>query len=182
MMQAFDVKNERVPLNHDNQRKKRLSKEDTQFGYLLITIFGIGILGVLHADISFFILALLFGCALGFWDSLYGNLNNHRFLMRLVVVGALTGFFLVNFGGAAHALWLDNIEQWMTGAFPNATAIAELIFNVLRAAVVIYLAIAGVQIFLAIKRQEGFFEAAQLPLAALLIISVVDIIAGFVVT
>ena len=157
--------NSEAPSGKTSKNKKALSKGDAQFGYLILTMIGTGILSAVHADISLFIIAILFGYAIAFWNDLAGNFNSQRFLMRLVVVGALTGFFLVNFGGTAHA-----------------TEIAELIFNVIRAAVVIYLAISGVQIFMAIKRQEGFFEAAQLPLASLLIISVVDIIAGFVVT
>ncbi len=142
---------------------------------------GTGILGVINADISFFIIALGLGMGIAYWDSIKHQMGNSRFLLQIAVVGCLTAFFLMNFGGTANAAWLDNVESWMTGAFPTSTDIASLVFNVIRAAYVIYLAVSGVLVFVALKRQEGFFEAAQLPLASLLIVGVVDAIAGFII-
>ncbi len=182
-MKTLNIKYPREETQPDTQVQVRnkLSKGDAKFGYLIITLLGDAILGILHADISLFILTLAIGLVAAFWEDLYGKLRSPSILMRFVVVGALTAFFILNFAGEANAAWLQNIESWMTTSFPDATEIATLIFNVLRAIVVIFLAVQGVLVFLAIKRQEGFFEAVQLPVIALLVISVVDIIAGFVI-
>jgi hypothetical protein len=99
-----------------------------------------------------------------------------------MLLGFFTSLSCTEFAGAAHAVWLDSIESWMTGAFPDSSDLATLIFNVLRGFYVIYLIISGIQVFIALRRQEGLWEAAQLPLISLLIIGVIDIVAGFIVT
>lgn len=158
------------------------TKEDQKFGCLLLTVIGTAILGICRADISLFILPVAMGLVAGFWDDLRGKATTTSILMRFALIGILVAFFFTAFSGQAHAVWLEDIETWMTTSFPGTSAIAALVFNVIRAIVVVLLAVSAVQVFMAIKRQEGLFEAAKLPIVTLLILEVVDITAGFVIT
>lgn len=148
----------------------------------ILTLLGCGVLNALHADIIYFFLLCGLGAGSGFWDEIRPRLGSNRALTTLVSFGLITFLSCSEFTGAAHAIWLDNIEGWMTGAFPSSTDLAALIFNVLRGFYVLYLIISGIQVFVAGRRQEGLWEAAQLPLLSLLIIGVVDVVAGFIVT
>lgn len=175
-----------IPRTMRTERSKqpasiRSTKDDQKFGCLLLTVIGTAILGVCRADISLFILPVATGLVAGFWDDLRGKGTTPSIIMRFALIGILVAFFFTAFSGQAHALWLEDIETWMTDSFPNTTDIAALVFNVIRAIVVVLLAVSAVQVFMAIKRQEGLFEAAKLPIVTLLILEVVDITAGFVI-
>lgn len=148
----------------------------------LLTLLGYGVLNALRADIAYFILLCLGAVACTFWEEIRPRLASSRALNVLVLLGCFTFLFCTEFSGAARAIWLDNIESWMSGAFPQSADLAELIFNVLRGFYVLYLIISGIQVFIAGRRQEGLWEAAQLPLLSLLIIGVVDVVSGFIVT
>ena len=157
-------------------------KQYSQLGILVLTLLGLGLLNVLHADIVYLVLAGLAGAFCVLREKIRFRLANHRILSTLMLSGFFLFLFCTEFAGTAHAVWLDSIETWMTGAFPDASDLATLIFNVLRGFYVIYLIISGIQVFIALRRQEGLWEAAQLPLISLLIIGVIDIVAGFIVT
>ena len=155
--------------------------QSPQNATLIVTLFGLGILHLLGAQLAYFLLISLVGISLASQDSLGPLLRNQRVCHRLVLISFLTTVFLVHFSGPAHALWLDDIETWMTGAFPDSADLAQLIFNTLRAFYVLFLIISGINVFLAGRRQEGLWEAAQLPLMSLIIVGVIDIVSGFII-
>ena len=156
-------------------------KQHSRASIFVLILLGYGILRVVHADVVYFIiLTLLGGCCL-FGDNIRPHLSRNRTLTTLILFGFFLFLFCTELAGTAHAIWLESIETWMTGAFPDSSDLAALIFNVLRGFYVIYLIISGIQVFIALRRQEGLWEAAQLPLISLLIIGVIDIVAGFIV-
>jgi hypothetical protein len=162
-------------------RKFMKINQSPQNATLILTLLGLGILHIIGAELAYFLLLSMVGISLAYQDSLRPLLLRQKFLMRLVVVSFLTTVFWVHFTGTAQALWLDDIESWMTGAFPDSADLAQLIFNTLRAFYVLFLIISGINVFLAGRRQEGLWEAAQLPLLSLIIVGVIDIVSGFII-
>ena len=148
---------------------------------LILTLLGLGILDIIGAKLAYFLLISVVGISLAYRDSLRPLLVRQRFLMRLVLISFLSAVFWGHFTGTAHALWLDDIETWMAGVFPDSADLAQLIFNTLRAFYVLFLIISGINVFLAGRRQEGLWEAAQLPLLSLIIVGVIDIVSGFII-
>ncbi|MBR8831710.1 MAG: hypothetical protein N5P05_002698 [Chroococcopsis gigantea SAG 12.99] len=147
-----------------------------------LTLIGYGILNTLRADLVYFFLLFVAGVSAIFWRDILRHSKQSRIISWMVLTGFLTAGFIAQFSGAAQAVWLDNIESWMSSAFPQSTALATLIFSVMRAFYVLYLIASGIGVFIAARRQEGLWEAVQLPLLSLLIIGVVDVVAGFIVT
>ena len=82
----------------------------------------------------------------------------------------------------AQAQFLNNAQQWMQGAFPNIDAtIVELVFNVLRALFLLYLAISLVRIINAARQDEDWQQLARTPLIILITVVMGDILTGFIV-
>lgn len=161
--------------------KKQLANSPLAEKFAL-TLIGYGILNTLQADLIYFFLLFITAVGSIFWEDIRVRSGQAKVLSWMILTGFLTALFVTQFSGVAHALWLDNIEQWMSGAFPQSTELATLIFNVMRAFYVLYLIASGIGVFIAARRQEGLWEAVQLPLLSLLIIGVVDVVAGFIVT
>ena len=160
----------------------KLSRQQyRQVGICVLTLLGYGILTALRADFTWMVVLALVATGCLSWDSIRPRLASHRALFTLILLGFFGFLFCTEFAGDAHGIWLESIESWMTGAFPDSTDIVTLIFNVLRGFYVVYLIISGINVFLSLRRQEGLWEAAQIPLISVLIVGVVDIVGGFVV-
>ena len=95
----------------------------------------------------------------------------------------LVTIFLLDLTTApAQAQFLNNAQQWMQGAFPNIDAtIVELVFNVLRALFLLYLAISLVRIINAARQDEDWQQLARTPLIILITVVMGDILTGFIV-
>ena len=97
-----------------------------------------------------------------------------------------TAFLLDSFADPAVAQFFNKTQAWMQTAFPVAgggqgsTNIYGLIFNVLRAIFVIYLAIALVRVIAASRNDEDWQTLARTPLIILITVTLGDILAGFI--
>ncbi len=84
-------------------------------------------------------------------DTLQRKLGIKLYGLAFTLLGTI---FLLDLTTApAQAQFLNNAQQWMQGAFPNIdTTIVELVFNVLRALFLLYLAISLVRIINAARQ------------------------------
>ena len=116
------------------------------------------------------------------------GINLHPFLSFTLVVG-LTGGFLLGAGlfTPAHAQFLEAAE---TGALEiitglgdggaNLEGIVEFIFGALRLLLVIYMAIALIQIVNAARQGEEWRDLMRTPLLVILVVVIGDFIAGVI--
>jgi hypothetical protein len=114
------------------------------------------------------------------FDTLQRKLGIKLYGLGLTLLGTI---FLLDLTTApAQAQFLNNAQQWMQGAFPNIDAtIVELVFNVLRALFLLYLAISLVRIINAARQDEDWQQLARTPLIILITVVMGDILTGFIV-
>ena len=68
----------------------------------------------------------------------------------------------------------------MTSSFPQAATFAPLIFNAIRLSVIIYIIIAGIGVFQAMKRDEEWQSLLKVPVVLVVMIGVIDVSVGMV--
>ena len=114
------------------------------------------------------------------FDTLQRKLGIKLYGLGFTLLGTI---FLLDLTTApAQAQFLNNAQQWMQGAFPNIDAtIVELVFNVLRALFLLYLAISLVRIINAARQDEDWQQLARTPLIILITVVMGDILTGFIV-
>jgi hypothetical protein len=114
------------------------------------------------------------------FDTLQRKLGIKLYGLAFTLLGTI---FLLDLTTApAQAQFLNNAQQWMQGAFPNIDAtIVELVFNVLRALFLLYLAISLVRIINAARQDEDWQQLARTPLIILITVVMGDILTGFIV-
>ncbi len=98
-----------------------------------------------------------------------------------VVFSSAVALFVLNFlASPASAQFLNQTEGWMTSSFPQAATFAPLIFNAIRLSVVIYIIIAGIGVFQAMKRDEEWQALLKVPIVLVVMIGVIDVAVGMV--
>lgn len=80
----------------------------------------------------------------------------------------------------AFAQFYGNTQAWMTGAFPEAGAAIPLVFNILRAVLVLYLGIALTQAVIAAREGEDVITVGRTPLIVIVIVTVGDVMATLI--
>lgn len=83
----------------------------------------------------------------------------------------------------ARAQFLNGGKEFFRTAFPDTTALTDLMFDVLLAVYVLYIAVSAYKVFGAMRSEEGgeWMEIAKTPLKIILTISVIDAMIALVV-
>jgi hypothetical protein len=170
--------------------KRQQSNRTHTIGLLLAAATVILVIEISIHRLIFSSLVLLTAIAIAFpkqsnlvltnFDTLQRKLGIKLYGLAFTLLGTI---FLLDLTTApAQAQFLNNAQQWMQGAFPNIDAtIVELVFNVLRALFLLYLAISLVRIINAARQDEDWQQLARTPLIILITVVMGDILTGFIV-
>lgn len=109
-------------------------------------------------------------------------------LQIFVVATILSLFWLDYFAGTAHAQFFGRAENFFrntltegTGADTNTQAAVSLIFNVLRAIYLLYIAVSLIGVINAVRKDEDWQSIARVPLLVVVAVTVADVLTGFVI-
>ncbi|WP_414562601.1 MULTISPECIES: hypothetical protein [unclassified Anabaena] len=114
-----------------------------------------------------------------------------RWLILLQIFAAaiiLSLFWLDYFAGTANAQFFGRAENFFrttltegTGSNTNTQAAVSLIFNVLRAIYLLYIAVSLIGVINAVRKDEDWQSIARVPLLVVVAVTVADVLTGFVI-
>ncbi|HAG82506.1 MAG TPA: hypothetical protein DCL61_15420 [Cyanobacteria bacterium UBA12227] len=112
-----------------------------------------------------------------------------KYKLNLAVVAFLflsTVFALDLMATPASAQFFNGAQEFMTQAFGNAggtdiTPVIEIIFNVLRGLMLIYLGVSLIRVVQASRNDEDWQTLARTPMIIMVAVVVADILTGFIV-
>ncbi|PZD70271.1 hypothetical protein C1752_14776 [Acaryochloris thomasi RCC1774] len=83
----------------------------------------------------------------------------------------------------ARAQFLNGGREFFRTSFPDTTELTDLLFNIMLAVYVIYIAVSAYRVFGAMRSEEGgeWIEIAKTPLKIILAITVIDSMIALVV-
>lgn len=110
-------------------------------------------------------------------------------LQILAVVTILSFFWLDYFADPAQAQFFkraedffkNNLTQGATANSSGTQAAVSLIFNVLRAIYLLYIAISLIGVINAVRKDEDWQSVARVPLLVVVAVTVADVLTGFVI-
>lgn len=108
---------------------------------------------------------------------------------QILVIGLVcSGFWLDNFIEPAQAQFFQRAEDFFTNNLTQGTAnggntstAVKLVFNVLRAIYLLYIAVALIGVINAVRKDEDWQSVAITPLLVVIAVTVADVITGFVI-
>lgn len=109
-------------------------------------------------------------------------------LQMTVLVIALSGFWIDYFADPAQAQFFKKAEDFFqnslsqgTGSGTNSQPAVSLIFNVLRALYLLYIAISLIGVINAVRKDEDWQSVVRTPLLVIVAVTVADVLTGFVI-
>jgi len=110
-------------------------------------------------------------------------------LCQISVVSLICSVFLLdNFIEPAQAQFFKRAEDFFTNNLTqgtsnggNTTAAVSLVFNVLRAIYLLYIAVALIGVINAVRKDEDWQSVARTPLLVVVAVTVADVLTGFVI-
>jgi hypothetical protein len=115
--------------------------------------------------------------------AVYRNLRDSA--IALVALGIPARAFIVLFIVAfvtfdaiepAQAQFFGDAQSWMESSFEVDAQLTELVFNVLRALFIIYIAISLVKVVYAVRQDEDWQSTARTPLIVVITITIADVL------
>ena len=82
----------------------------------------------------------------------------------------------------AQAAFFSEAEQFLISSFPQAAAAVPLIFNALRGILLIYLAIALIQVLNAFRQGEEWISLARSPLAVVIVVVMGSVLSTLIIS
>ncbi|MDJ0620018.1 MAG: hypothetical protein QNJ63_25305 [Calothrix sp. MO_192.B10] len=120
----------------------------------------------------------------------YVNLSTkQRLLLQILAIGAILSLFWLDYFAApaqaqffnkAENFFKTNLTQGATDAGGTETAVS-LVFNVLRAIFLLYIAISLIGVVNAVRKDEDWQSVARTPLLVVIAVVVADVLTGFVI-
>lgn len=106
-----------------------------------------------------------------------------KFAARLSAVVLGCGGSVAIAAVPAHAQFLNGGREFFTASFEDSDELIDLLFNVLLAVYVLYIAVSAYKIFGAMRSDEGgeWMELAKTPLKIILAITIIDAMIALVV-
>lgn len=99
----------------------------------------------------------------------------------LLMLGALVFALLNLFAAPANAQFFKNAETFFTDTFSSSGAAIPIVFNTLRALYIVYLAVAFIGVFNAVRQDEDWVAAARTPILVVITVTLADILTGLIV-
>jgi hypothetical protein len=110
------------------------------------------------------------------------------YLQFLVTVGIFSGFWLDYFADPAQAQFFKKAEDFFqntltqgTGTTNNTQAPISLVFNILRAIYLLYIAGSLVSVINAVRKDEEWQSMARTPLLVVIAVTMADVLTGFII-
>lgn len=157
------------------ERKIRLTN-DRNLAAFTTSVILTAIAGLAKLNIFFFFAAIGVGLLSAHWPSIKHKLSEPTMLYRLCAIGAITTIILGSFAGQANAQWLGEVESAISGAFPDAEVIVELVFWILRFFFIALFVISLVNVWKAVQQQSGIQEAITPPIIGIVLLTVADLV------
>ena len=109
-------------------------------------------------------------------------------LQMLVTVGIFSGFWLDYFADPAQAQFFKKAEDFFqntltqgSGTTNNTQAPISLVFNILRAIYLLYIAGSLVSVINAVRKDEEWQSMARTPLLVVIAVTMADVLTGFII-
>jgi hypothetical protein len=109
-------------------------------------------------------------------------------LQMLVTVGIFSGFWLDYFADPAQAQFFKKAEDFFqntltqgSGTTNNTQAPISLVFNILRAIYLLYIAGSLVSVINAVRKDEEWQSMARTPLLVVIAVTIADVLTGFII-
>ncbi|NWF60870.1 MAG: hypothetical protein HXY43_16825 [Fischerella sp.] len=109
-------------------------------------------------------------------------------LQILAVAVILSAFWLDYFAAPAQAQFFKKAEDFFTNTLTqgettgaNTQAAVSLIFNVLRALYLLYIAVSLIGVINAVRKDEDWQSVARTPLLVVVAVTIADVLTGFVI-
>ena len=109
-------------------------------------------------------------------------------LQMLVTVGIFSGFWLDYFADPAHGQFFKKAEDFFqntltqgAGTTNNTQAPISLVFNILRAIYLLYIAGSLVSVINAVRKDEEWQSMARTPLLVVIAVTMADVLTGFII-
>ena len=109
-------------------------------------------------------------------------------LQMLVTVGIFSGFWLDYFADPAQAQFFKKAEDFFqntltqgAGTTNNTQAPISLVFNILRAIYLLYIAGSLVSVINAVRKDEEWQSMARTPLLVVIAVTMADVLTGFII-
>jgi len=106
----------------------------------------------------------------------------------LVTVGIFSGFWLDYFADPAQAQFFKKAEDFFqntltqgTGTTNNTQAPISLVFNILRAIYLLYIAGSLISVINAVRKDEEWQTMARTPLLVVIAVTMADVLTGFII-
>ncbi len=115
--------------------------------------------------------------------------SKQRILLQILAIGTILSLFWLDyfaapaqaqFFGKAEAFFKSNLTQGTTNAGGTQTAVT-LVFNVLRAIFLLYIAVSLIGVVNAVRKDEDWQSIARTPLLVVIAVVVADVLTGFVI-
>jgi hypothetical protein len=98
----------------------------------------------------------------------------------LLMLGALVFTFLNLLAKPAQAQFFQNAETFFNDTFTSSGAAIPIVFNTLRALYILYLAVALIGVFNAVRQDEDWVAAARTPILVVISVTLADILTGLI--
>jgi len=109
-------------------------------------------------------------------------------LQMLVTVGIFSGFWLDYFADPAQGQFFKKAEDFFqntltqgSGTTNNTQAPISLVFNILRAIYLLYIAGSLVSVINAVRKDEEWQSMARTPLLVVIAVTMADVLTGFII-
>ena len=139
-------------------------------GFAILGLISIGSVTVICRDKSFFIFDII------------NRFAYKRIIANIAYIMGGTLCVLDALSTPANALFLKGAEDFMKKSFKDVDDAIALTFNVLRGLVLIYLAIALIDVVGKMQRNEDWQTAARTPLIVLMVVVIGDVISDLIIT
>lgn len=115
--------------------------------------------------------------------------RNQRILLQILAIGTILSLFWLDyfaapaqaqFFGKAEAFFKTNLTQGTSNAGGTQGAVT-LVFNVLRAIFLLYIAVSLIGVVNAVRKDEDWQSIARTPLLVVIAVVVADVLTGFII-
>jgi len=115
--------------------------------------------------------------------------RNQRILLQILAIGTILSLFWLDYFAApaqaqffskAETFFKTNLTQGTTNAGGTQTAVS-LVFNVLRAIFLLYIAVSLIGVVNAVRKDEDWQSIARTPLLVVIAVVVADVLTGFII-
>lgn len=145
------------------------------------SLFLFGILNGAAGNPALLIVGALSGILAFAYPYLNGKRANSTLRTAFLLLLGVLVFALLNlFASPAHAQFFQSAEDFFNTTFTSSGAAVPIVFNTLRALYIVYLAVAFIGVFNAVRQDEDWVTAARTPILVVITVTLADILTGLI--